>query len=132
MKPRFPHLPPAPAPGKFALHSSDHASTRTSTVPHPTARLSPGAARPPHLLLALRTTRVPLAGCHVPALSGPTTHLVVDHRVLAPLAQPTPGSTQHAPAGCSPSPHLLQEPLAQTRGWSPVSAGAVPLPLAPP
>src|SRR2546425_8740568 len=105
MKPRYPHLPPVPAAGKFALHSSDQASTRTSTVPHQTARLSPGAARPPHLLLALATTRAPLAGCHVPALSGPTTHLAVDPRVLAPLARLMPGSTQHALAGCSPSPH---------------------------
>src|SRR5713226_6854877 len=103
MKPRFSHLPPAPDPGKFALHSSDQVSTRTSTVPHRTARLSPGAARPPHLLLALTTRRAPLAGCHVPALSGPTTHLAVDPRVLAPLARPTPGSTQHELSGCSPS-----------------------------
>src|SRR2546421_23356 len=105
MKPRFPHLPPAPAAGKFVLHSSGQVSTRTSTVPHRTARLSPGAARTPHLLLVLRTTRAPLAGCHVPALSDPTTPLAVDPRVLAPLARPMPGSTQHALSGCFPSPH---------------------------
>src|SRR6266567_893323 len=105
MKPRYPHLPPAPAAGKFALHSSDQVSTRTSTVPHRTARLSPGAARPPHLLLVLATTRAPLAGCHVPALIGPTTSLAVAHRVLTPLALPAPGSTQHELSGCSPSPH---------------------------
>src|SRR2546430_14209046 len=110
MKPRFPHLPPAPAPGKFALHSSDHASTRTSTVPHRPARLPPGAARPPHLLLALVTTRAPLAGCHVPALSGPTTRLAVAPPVLAPLARPMPGSTQHELSGCSPSHHSRREP----------------------
>src|SRR5438128_6501583 len=103
--PRLPHLPSVPAPRKFALHSSDHASTRTSIVPHPTARLSPGAARPPHLLLVLATTATPLAGCHVLALSGPTMRLAVAPRVLAPLALPAPGSEQHALAGCSPSPH---------------------------
>src|SRR6266568_9549891 len=106
MKPPFSHLPPAPAAETFALHSSDHVSTRTSTVPHRTARLSAGADRPPHLLLALATTRAPLAGCHVLALSGPTTRLAVAPRVLVPLARPMPGSTQHALAGCSPSPHL--------------------------
>src|SRR5437588_13008034 len=95
MKPRYPHLPPAPAAGKFALHSSDQVSTRTSTVPHRTARLSPGAARPPHLLLVLATTRAPLAGCHVPALSGPTTNLAVAPQVLAPLSLTMTGNTQH-------------------------------------
>src|SRR6266566_3477760 len=118
MKPPFSHLPPAPAAETFALHSSDHVSTRTSTVPHRTARLSAGAARPPHLLLVLATTRAPLAGCHVPALSGPTRHLAVATPVLAPLALPRPGSTQHELSGYSPSPHSRQEPLAHTRGWS--------------
>src|SRR5712692_2981840 len=133
MKSRFPHLPSVPAPGKFALHSSAQVSTRTSIAPHQTARLSLGAARPPHLQLALRTTRAPRAGCHAPALSAPTTRLAVAPRVLAPLAPPMPGSTPHAPAGCSPSPHQ-QRPgsPAHTRGWSPASAGVVPHPLAPP
>src|SRR6266487_5255437 len=103
--PRFPHVPPEPAPETFALHSNNHAPPKTSPVPHQTARLSLGAARPPHLQLALRTTRAPRAGCHAPALSAPTTRLAVGHRVLAPLAPPMPGSTPHAPAGCSPSPH---------------------------
>src|SRR5881275_1127359 len=132
MKPRYPLLPPVPAAGKFALHSSDQVSTRTSTVPHRTARLSAGAARHPHLLLVLATTRAPLAGCHVPALSGPTRHLAVAPPVLAPLARPMPGSTQHELSGCSPSPHSLRGPPAHTRGWSPASAGAAPVLLALP
>src|SRR5437762_2826987 len=99
MKPRFPLLPPAPAAGKFALQSSDQVSTRTSTVPHRTARLSACAARPPHLLLVLATTIAPLAGCRVPALSGPTTWPAVAPRVLALLAPTTPGSRQRAPGG---------------------------------
>src|SRR6266566_5573506 len=136
MKPRFPHVPPVPSPGKFALHSGDHVPTRMSIAPQPTARLSPShlqySARPPHLLLALRTTRAPLAGCHAPALSAPTMRPAVAPEVLAPLARPAPGSTQHAPAGCSPSPHWRPGPPAHTRGWSPASAGVAPPPLAPP
>src|SRR6266702_1221092 len=118
MKSRFPHLPSVPAPGKFALHSSAQVSTRTSIAPHQTARLSLGAARPPHLQLAL---------------SAPTTRLAVAPRVLAPLAPPMPGSTPHVPAGCSPSPHQQRRGSpAHTRGWSPASADVVPHPLAPP
>src|SRR6266496_4055605 len=130
--PRFPHVPPEPAPETFALHSNNHAPPKTSPVPHQTARLSLVVAQPPHLQLALRTTRAPRAGCHVPALSAPTTQPAVDPRVLAPLALPAPGSTQHAPAGCFPFPQQRRGSPAHTRGWSPASAGAAPLPLAPP
>src|SRR5437870_13793220 len=114
----LPHLPSMLAPRKFALHSSDHASTRTSIVLHPTARLSPSAARPPHLLLALTTTATPHAGCHALALSGPTTRLAVAPRVLAPLAPQAAGSKQRAPAGYFPFLHLRPGPPAHTRGSS--------------
>src|SRR6266702_2216738 len=136
MKPRFPHVPPVPSPGKFALHSGDHVPTRMSIAPQPTARLSPShlqySARPPHLLLALRTTRAPLAGCHAPALSAPTMRLALAPRVLAPPAPKAAGSTLHAPPGRSPFPHQRPKLPAHTRGWSPTSAGAAPPPLAPP
>src|SRR6266513_6392099 len=129
---RRPHLPPVPAPGKFVLHSSDQVSTKTYTAPPPTARPSPGAARSPHLLLALTTTARPLAGYHAPALSAPTMQLALGHLSQSPHPPQVAGSTQHAPAGCLPFPHWRPGPPAHTRGWSPSSAVVAPRPLAPP
>src|SRR5579859_1461964 len=119
MKPRFPHLPPVLAPEKLVLHCGDHAPTRTSIAHQPVAKLAFGAARPPHLLLAPTTTAMPHAGCHAPAPGGPTMQLALDLRVQAQLAPPVPGSTQHAPAECSPSPHSRGVSPAHTRGWLP-------------
>src|SRR6266550_8423758 len=99
MKSRFPHVPPEPAPGKFALHSSAQVSTRTYAVPHQTARLSLGAARPPHLQLALATTATPRAGCRAPALNAPTMQLAVGHRSQSPRAPQVAGCSEHVPAG---------------------------------
>src|SRR5207302_8312105 len=77
--PRCPHLPPVLAPGNFALHSSDHAPTRSSPAHHSSAKPSPchpqRAARLVHVLLALVTTAMPFVGCHRPALSPLTTLL---------------------------------------------------------
>src|SRR5258706_2926288 len=131
MKPRFPHVPPVPAPGTFALHSGNHVPTRTSTAYQPTARRSLGAARPPHLLLALRTTAMPHASCHAPALTALTTRLAGVLLVRAPLAPQAADNRQHAPGVCSPSLRWLREPPAHTPGSSPTSQGVVPPPPAP-
>src|SRR6266699_1145407 len=91
MKPRFPHLPPMPAPGNFAPHSSGHVPTRTPTALHPAARPSLSHHRCPAWLprspLALVTTAKLLAGCRAPVLNAPTMLLVVglEVAVLHPL-----------------------------------------------
>src|SRR6266566_6821995 len=130
MKPRFPHSPPVPAPRTFALRSGNHVPTRTSTAHQPTAKRSLGAGCPPHLLLALRTTRAPLAGCRALALTAPTTRLAGVPQVRAPLALPVPGSTLHVPGGCAPSLRLPRASPAHTRGSSPASLGALSPPPA--
>src|SRR6266702_2688585 len=130
MKPRFPHSPSVPAPGTFALRSGNHVPTRTSTVHQPTAMRSLGAAWPPHLLLALRTTRAPHAGCRALALTAPTTQLAVAPQVRAPLVLPAPDSGSHGPGGCTPSLRWPREPPAHTPESSPASSGALSPPPA--
>src|SRR6266849_6666424 len=136
MKPQFPHLPPMPAPGNFALHSSDHAPTRTPTALHPAARPSLSHHRCsgwlPHSPLALVTTAKLLAGCHAPVLNAPTMLLVVGLGVAAPHPLQVSGSKQYELAGYSLSRSFRTEPPAHTHGSSPASAGATPLPFAPP
>src|SRR5690242_18480896 len=123
---RHPHLPPEHAPGNFALHSSTHASTRTYAVPRTNVGLSPGAAPPPHLQLALTTTVTLLASCHILALSASAIRLAAAPLALAPLALLAPGSALHVPAGSFPFPQRRLEPPTHRHGSSPASADVVP------
>src|SRR5712692_628492 len=80
----------------------------------------------------LVTTAKLLAGCHAPVLNAPTMLLVVGLGVAAPHPLRVAGSKQYELAGYSLSRSFRTEPPAHTHGSSPASAGATPLPFAPP
>src|SRR6266566_6212629 len=116
-------FPPAPAPESSSPHSSAHAQPRTAAALHTVVRSFLCGVR---LHLAQAPTAARLAGCHVPALTAPTTSLAVD---LPVPAQPPPkaaNNTKHEPVECFPSPRSLREPPTHTRGSSPTSGDEAP------
>src|SRR5205807_8679114 len=95
----------------------------------PCAKPVPYAARLSSLPPALPTTATLPADYHVPALTAPTTLLVLGPQALAQLALPATGSREHEPAWCSPSPDFQRELPTHIRGSSPACRSAA---LAPP
>src|SRR5256885_4118335 len=94
-------FPPAPPPKSPPPHPSPHAQSKTAAALHPVVRPFLCGVR---LHLAQAPTAARLAGCHVPALTAPTTSLAVD---LPVPAQPPPkaaNNTKHEPVECFPSP----------------------------
>src|SRR6266700_1155861 len=114
---------PAPSPESYAPHSNEHAQSRTAAALHPAVRPFLCGVR---LHLARATTASRLAGSHAPALTAPTTPLVVGHQASARLPLPASDSNQRKLAVLPPSPRSRQVPPSRTLGLFPASPGGAP------